>query len=64
MKNNKLAPGMTVQTAGTGIGNSWRVAYCVRCSWQSEPISYRMAKVLACSDDSHTCLRKTKFNLG
>jgi len=52
----KLAPGMTVQSAR----NSWRVAYCVRCGWCSELLSYANAKKLACDEDSHICKRNTK----
>lgn len=51
----KLALGMTVQTAQE-YGGQWRVAYCVRCNWKSEPTSYRKAKEIACSEKSHICI--------
>lgn len=52
---SKLAEGMTVQSrAGK------RVAFCVRCSWESDPTTYKQARETACNPNSHDCHNRRK----
>lgn len=49
----RLTRGMTVQSRGNR-----RVAYCVRCGWESDQTTYKSARATACDPESHECKRK------